>query len=99
MCDKVVCEKMVCDKVWVERWRVTMLCGGGGGGGGGGAGYRIINKNPTQRFGEMTIKNHHEPAKKIWNLDEGISRSVNQDGDARSHLRRSLKDPIFRTHI
>ena len=45
---------MVCDNVCVERWYVTMLWGGsgGGGGGGGGAGYRIKNKNPTQRCGE-----------------------------------------------
>ena len=69
-----VCEKMVCDKVWVERWCVTMLCGGsGGGGGGGGAGYRIKNKNPTQRCGEIErpgncilILDVHHLAHKNW---------------------------------
>ena len=52
---------MVCDKVVCERWCVTKLCvcqgggGEGGGRGGGGAGYRIKNKNPTQRCGELWI--------------------------------------------
>ena len=62
VCDKVMW-KRVCDKAVWERWCVTKLCvkdgvwqscggGGGGGGGGGRDGYRIKNKNPTQRCGE-----------------------------------------------
>ena len=47
---------MMCDKDVCERWCVTKLGGGGGGGCGGGGGgrdgYRIKNKNPTQRCGE-----------------------------------------------
>ena len=46
VCERV-CYKVVCDKV-VTR-------GGRGGCGGGGAGYRIKNKNPTQRYGEKQI--------------------------------------------
>ena len=54
----------VCDKVVCERWCVTKLYvkdsvwqeAGGGGGGGGHPGYRIKNKNPTQRCGEQSNK-------------------------------------------
>ena len=59
VCDKVVCVwqscvwKMVCDKV-------VCVCQGGGGEGGG-AGYRIKNKNPTQRCGEQSLP-------KIWRI-------------------------------
>ena len=68
VCDKMVCDKvvwkMVCDKVVCERWCVTKLYvkdsvwqeAGGGGGGGGHPGYRIKNKNPTQRCGEQSNK-------------------------------------------
>ena len=52
----------VCDKVVCERWCVTKLCVcQGGGGEGGGAGYRIKNKNPTQRCGEQSLP-------KIWRI-------------------------------
>ena len=61
VCDKVV-SKMVCDKVVCERWFVR--CDGGGEEAeeeeevpaaevAGVAGYRIKNKNPTQRCGEQ----------------------------------------------
>ena len=66
VCDKVVCEQAVCEIerrqsyfVCVTKLCVSKLCvkerggGGGGGRGGGGAGYRIENKNPTQRCGEQ----------------------------------------------
>ena len=43
--------KMVCDKVVCERWCVTKMVGWAGR---TGAGYRIKNKNPTQRCGEKT---------------------------------------------
>ena len=48
---------MMCDKVVCERECVTKVgCGGGGGGGGGRDGYRIKNKNPTQRCGGKTLE-------------------------------------------
>ena len=57
VCDKVV-SKMVCDKVVCERWFVR--CDGGGEEAeeeevpaAEVAGYRIKNKNPTQRCGEQ----------------------------------------------
>ena len=69
VCDKMVCDKVVCErwcvtKVVCERWCVTKLYvkdsvwqeAGGGGGGGGHPGYRIKNKNPTQRCGEQSNK-------------------------------------------
>ena len=49
----MVCDKVVCERWCVTKSGVTKLCvAGGGAGGGGGAGYRIKNKNPTQRCGE-----------------------------------------------
>ena len=49
----MVCDKVVCERWWVtkwcvkcERWCVTKMAGEAE------AGYRIQNKNPTQRFGE-----------------------------------------------
>ena len=63
-------DKEVCDKVVCERWCVTKLCvwqrgGGEGGGQGGGAGYRIKNKNPTQRCGEKGVCLGHAAALQV----------------------------------
>ena len=56
---KKMCE-MMCDKVVCERWCVFVdkvtEAGGGGGEVGKNPGYRIKNKNPTQRCGEKCSK-------------------------------------------
>ena len=56
VCDKAVCERWCVTKSGVTKLRVAGGGEGGGGGAGGGAGYRIKNKNPTQRCGEKLIK-------------------------------------------
>ena len=55
---KFVYVKFVCVKLLYVKF-VLFVCvvteAAGGGGGGEGAGYRIKNKNPTQRCGEKDI--------------------------------------------
>ena len=85
-------------KLCVTKLCVSKLCveerGGGGGGGGGGAGYRIQNKNPTQRCGEKQ-EPHTQRCGEKWRVTSCVE--VAEEAEEEEDGRRGGRDTETKT--